>query len=91
MCWKGRGGGGGVGLSPWHYSMYASEIVCLCNGSINQSSAVIVRVIVRGVSVGLGALGCVCVCVNMCVCALGRQRNEGRMSARVMQTSMRPH
>ena len=54
------------GSSPWHYSIYVSETVCVGDCSINQSSAVIVSLIVRYVPVGLEALVCV-IHVRMCV------------------------
>ncbi len=77
--WDGCGGS-----SLWHYSVYVSEIVCVGNCSINQSSAVIVRLIVRYVPVGLEALVCV-IHVRMWV----QEREEE--SACVMCTSIHSH
>ena len=58
------------GSSPWHYRIYVSKIVCVGNCGINQSSAVIVRLIVRYVPVDLEAL----VCVNhVRICELVRE------------------
>lgn len=44
------------GISLEHWSISVSVIVCVGNCSINQSSAVIVGLIVRYVPVGLEAL-----------------------------------
>ena len=59
------------GLSPWHCSIYVSEIVCVSSCSMNQSSAVIVRLIVRYIPVGLEALLSV---IYVCMCKSKTER-----------------